>query len=208
MRCGYARFTPTLVQPNAERPHAAGVPFWKEYPGDEQRLSAHPMRATGGKPHMVITTEILAVIGGITLVLTAAVRVPAALAEFLQACILAATTARELRAALRPTQVPPLAPAPAWAARNHSQVGLWPPPEDLDANLNKSVGRAGSMRQARPPGRNCGKADHAVIGHGDWIMDNLHWHSREGMATAIHRNPELTTVTGACEFLDADVTAC
>lgn len=49
---------------------------------------------------MVTTTEILAVIGGTTLVLTAAARVPAALAEFLRACILVASAARELRAAL------------------------------------------------------------------------------------------------------------
>ena len=49
---------------------------------------------------MITTTEILAVIGGITLVLTAAARVPAALAEFLRACILVAAAARELRAAL------------------------------------------------------------------------------------------------------------
>jgi hypothetical protein len=49
---------------------------------------------------MVTTTEIPAVIGGITLVLTAAARVPAALAEFLRACILLATAACELRAAL------------------------------------------------------------------------------------------------------------
>lgn len=46
------------------------------------------------------TTEILAVIGGITLILTAAARIPAALAEFLRACILVATAARELRTAL------------------------------------------------------------------------------------------------------------
>jgi hypothetical protein len=48
----------------------------------------------------VTTTAILAVIGGITLILTAAARVPAALAEFLRACILVATAARELRTAL------------------------------------------------------------------------------------------------------------
>jgi hypothetical protein len=48
----------------------------------------------------MIVTEILAVIGGITLILTAAVRIPAALAEFLRACILVADAARDLRAAL------------------------------------------------------------------------------------------------------------
>ena len=46
------------------------------------------------------TTGILAVIGGITLILTAAARIPAALAEFLRACILVATAVRELRTAL------------------------------------------------------------------------------------------------------------
>lgn len=49
---------------------------------------------------MVTTTEILAVIGGTTLVLTAAARVPAALAEFLRSCILVASAAHELRDAL------------------------------------------------------------------------------------------------------------
>jgi hypothetical protein len=46
------------------------------------------------------TTEILAVIGGITLILTAAARIPAALAEFLRACIPLAAAAREIRTAL------------------------------------------------------------------------------------------------------------
>jgi len=45
-------------------------------------------------------TEILAVIGGITLILTAAARIPAALAEFLRACILVVTAARDFRTAL------------------------------------------------------------------------------------------------------------
>jgi hypothetical protein len=60
----------------------------------------------------VTTTEILAVIGGITVILTAATRIPAALAEFLRACILAATAARELRTALtRPPARDATAPA-------------------------------------------------------------------------------------------------
>ncbi|MGA2828527.1 MAG: hypothetical protein ABSF03_20685 [Streptosporangiaceae bacterium] len=46
------------------------------------------------------TTAILAVIGATTVVLTAAARIPAALAEFLRACILVAAAARELRTAL------------------------------------------------------------------------------------------------------------
>ena len=46
------------------------------------------------------TTAILAVIGGITLILTTAARIPSALADFLRACILVANAARELRTAL------------------------------------------------------------------------------------------------------------
>ena len=58
------------------------------------------------------TTAILAVVGGITVILTAAARVPAALAEFLRACILVAAAARDLRTAFanRPARD---APAPA-----------------------------------------------------------------------------------------------
>ena len=46
------------------------------------------------------TITILAAIGGITLILTAAARIPAALAEFLRACILVTTAAHELRTTL------------------------------------------------------------------------------------------------------------
>jgi hypothetical protein len=44
------------------------------------------------------TTVILATIGGIAVILTAAARIPAALTEFLRACIPLAAAARELRA--------------------------------------------------------------------------------------------------------------
>jgi hypothetical protein len=126
-----------------------------------------------------------------------------------------------------PGQVPSLAPAPAWAAWNHSQGGLWPRPEDLDADLNKAGGpgwidEAGrAARQKLREGR-----DQAVIGHGDWITDNLRWHGSRllvaydwdslitdseaviaGLAAAIYRYPELTTVTETREFLDAYATA-
>jgi hypothetical protein len=46
------------------------------------------------------TRSILAVIGVVTVILTAAARIPAALAEFLRACVIAAAAARELRTAL------------------------------------------------------------------------------------------------------------
>lgn len=58
------------------------------------------MRVAGERSRTVTTTSILAVIGGITVILTTAARVPAALAEFVRACIVVATAARELRIVL------------------------------------------------------------------------------------------------------------
>jgi hypothetical protein len=63
--------------------------------GDKQRLDVSRRRPAKGQP--TVTTTILAAIGGITLILTAATRLPAALAEFLRACILVAAAARDLR---------------------------------------------------------------------------------------------------------------
>ena len=135
----------------------------------------------------------------------------------------AAALAQLVHLAPPPAHVPSLAPAPAWAAWNHSQGGLWPRPEDLDVDLNEAggpswideTGRA--ARQKLREGR-----DQAVIGHGDWITDNLRWHGSRllvaydwdsliadseaviaGLAAAIYRYPELTTVTETREFLDA-----
>jgi hypothetical protein len=67
-------------------------------PGDQQHPASRRRPAKGRPP--VTTTEILAAIGGITLILSTAARIPAALAEFLRACILVVTAARELRTAL------------------------------------------------------------------------------------------------------------
>jgi hypothetical protein len=92
--------TPALLQPNAERPHAAAARPLEGEPGDKQHPSTRSTPAADERPQTVSTTEILAVIGGITLILTAAARIPAALAEFLRACILVVTAARELRTAL------------------------------------------------------------------------------------------------------------
>jgi hypothetical protein len=68
--------------------------------GEKQPPTTRPMPTPSDKPRPMSTTSILAVMGGITVILTAAVRIPAALAEFLRACILVAAAARELRAAL------------------------------------------------------------------------------------------------------------
>jgi hypothetical protein len=139
----------------------------------------------------------------------------------------AAALARLVQMAPRPEQVPSLAPAPAWAAWNHNQGGLWPRPEDLDVDLNQvrgpgwidAAGRA--ARQKLQEGQ-----DQAVIGHSDWITDNLRWDGNRllvaydwdsliadsepviaGLAAAIYLYPELPTVAETGEFLDAYASA-
>jgi hypothetical protein len=135
----------------------------------------------------------------------------------------AAALARLVRMAPWPRNVLSLAPAPAWAAWNHNQGGLWPRPEDLDVDLNQSPGRgwidaAGqAARQKLQEGH-----DQAVIGHCDWMTDNLRWHGNRllvaydwdsliadseaviaGLAAAIYLYPALATVTETRDFLDA-----
>ncbi len=61
-------------------------------------LQAHAAASEQAQPMTI--TVILATIGGTTLILTAAARIPQALAEFLRACIPVATALRELRTTL------------------------------------------------------------------------------------------------------------
>lgn len=135
----------------------------------------------------------------------------------------AAALARLVRLAPRPEQMPSLAPAPPWAAWNHDQGGLWPWPEDLDVDLNQVDG-PGWIDAAGQAAREKLREDQgqAVIGHGDWITDNLRWHGNRllvaydwdsliadseaiiaGLAAAIFLYPALATVTETREFLDA-----
>jgi hypothetical protein len=66
-------------------------------------------------------TTILAVIGAITVILTAAAHIPAALAEFLRACTLVASAARDLRAALAQPNGRDDPHAPEAPAKSHEQ---------------------------------------------------------------------------------------
>jgi hypothetical protein len=134
----------------------------------------------------------------------------------------ATALARLVDLAPRPEQVPTLAPAPPWTAWDHNQGELWPWPDDLDVDLNQVDGSgwidaAGqAARQKLREGR-----DRAVIGHGDWITDNLRWDGNRllvaydwdsliadseaviaGLAAAIYL-PALPTVTETRDFLDA-----
>lgn len=135
----------------------------------------------------------------------------------------AAALTQLVRLAPQLAQVPSLAPAPAWAAWNHSHGGLWPRPEDLDADLNQVHGPAWidatgqAARQKLQEGQ-----EQAMIGHGDWITDNLRWDGDRllvaydwdsliadseaviaGLAAAIYLYPALATVTETGEFLRA-----
>ncbi len=88
----------------------------------------------------------------------------------------AAAFARLITLAPRPAEVPALDPAPSWAAWNHAEDGLWPCPEEMDANLNEVPGpewidEAG--RRARDRLRAGGSE--SVIGHCDWLAGNLRW---------------------------------
>jgi len=134
----------------------------------------------------------------------------------------AAALARLVQLAPRPGQVASLAPAPAWAAWNHDQAGLWPRAEDLDMDLNEAHGSgwidaAGhAARQKLREGH-----DQVAIGHGDWITDNLRWHGNQlrvaydwdslitdsevviaGLAGAIYLYPALPAVSETRDFLD------
>jgi hypothetical protein len=105
--------------------------------------------------------------------------------------------------------------------------GLWPRPEDLDVDLNE-VDRPGWIDAAGQAARQKLREgqDQAVIGHGDWVTDNLRWHGNRllvaydwdslitdseaviaGLAAAIYLYPALATVTETREFLDAYATA-
>lgn len=140
----------------------------------------------------------------------------------------ATALAQLVRLAPPPERVPSLAPAPAWAAWNHRQGGLWPRSEaapDVDLNEVDGPGWIDAAGQAaRQKLRE--DRDQAVIGHGDWITDNLRWHGHQllvaydwdsliadseaviaGLAAAIYLYPALPTVTETREFLDAYATA-
>jgi hypothetical protein len=128
-----------------------------------------------------------------------------------------------VRVAPRPADAPSLAPSPPWAAWDHDQGGLWPAPEDLDADLNQTAGPAWldaagqAARQKLREGQ-----DEAVIGHCDWMTENLRWDGSRllvaydwdslfvaseaviaGLAAAIYLSAGPPTVAETRDFLDA-----
>jgi hypothetical protein len=139
----------------------------------------------------------------------------------------AAALARLVQLAPRPDEVPSLAPAPTWAAWNHSQGELWPWSDDLEVDLNEvhGVGWIEAAGQAARQRLQQGQ-DQNVIGHCDWITDNLRWDGNRllvaydwdsviadsepviaGLAAATYLYPALATVTETHDFLEAYATA-
>jgi Phosphotransferase enzyme family len=88
----------------------------------------------------------------------------------------AAALARLVELAPDPGSVPTLAPSPSWVGWDHTEPGLWPTPEDRDADLNtcqepRWLDRiAAAVRDLLR-----GHAGSPVIGHGDWHPENLRW---------------------------------
>jgi hypothetical protein len=140
--------------------------------------------------------------------------------------VFAAAFARLIRLAPRPAEVSTLDPAPSWAAWDHGGAGLWPRAEDHDLDLNGVAGpewidQAGCCARDRLRAG----ASAAVIGHCDWLADNLRWSGDEllvvhdwdsvaadsedalvGFAAALFSTvspDELATVEETGQFLDA-----
>jgi Phosphotransferase enzyme family len=133
----------------------------------------------------------------------------------------AAALAQLVYLAPLPEEVPSLAPAPAWTAWNHHEGGLWPWPDDQDADLNQAGGPDWIDAAGRVAWQRLREGhDRAVIGHGDWWPENLRWKGNRllvafdwdsviadsesviaGLAAAIY--PSLATVAETGDFLAA-----
>ncbi len=134
--------------------------------------------------------------------------------------------ARLIGLAPRPAEVSSLDPAPSWASWNHGEAGLWPRPEGAEFDLNEVDGPEWIDRAAgRARDRLRAGVWEAVIGHCDWLADNLRWKDDEllvvhdwdsavadseavlvGFAAALYSTvspDELATVEETDRFLDA-----
>jgi hypothetical protein len=99
------------------------------------------------------------------------------------AALSAAALARLVELAPDPASVPSLAPSPSWVGWDHAGPGLWPKPEDRDADLNAYPEPQWLARVAAAVRDHL--RDHAgdlVIGHGDWCPPNLCWHGPQLIA--------------------------
>ena len=134
--------------------------------------------------------------------------------------------ARLIGSAPRPAEVSSLDPAPSWASWNHGEAGLWPRPEGAEFDLNEVDGPEWIDRAAgRARDRLRAGVGEVVIGHCDWLAENLRWEGDElhvvhdwdsvvadseavlvGFAAALYSTvspDELATVEETDRFLDA-----
>jgi hypothetical protein len=99
------------------------------------------------------------------------------------AALSAAGLARLVELAPGPVSVPSLAPSPSWVGWDHTEPGLWPRSDDVDADLNAYPEPQWLDRVAAAVrDRLRASAGDPVIGHGDWHPDNLRWRGPELIA--------------------------
>jgi hypothetical protein len=99
------------------------------------------------------------------------------------AALSAAALVRLVQLAPDHGSVPSLAPSPSYAGWDHPEPGLWPAPEDRDADLNACPQPRWLARiAAAVRDRLRGHAGDPVIGHGDWHPDNLRWNGPQLIA--------------------------
>ena len=92
------------------------------------------------------------------------------------AALSAAGLARLEELAPGPRSVPSLTPSPSWVGWDHSEPGLWPTSDDVDADLNAYPELQWLDRVAAAVRDSLrASAGDPVIGHGDWHPDNLRW---------------------------------
>jgi hypothetical protein len=126
------------------------------------------------------------------------------------AALSAAALARFVELAPDPGSVPSLAPSPSWTGWDHAGPGLWPAPEDRDADLNaypepRWLARVAAAVRAQLRGH----AGDPVIGHGDWCPPNLSWQGTQLIAVhdwdSVICQPEPAIAgLGAASFLGID----
>jgi Phosphotransferase enzyme family len=99
------------------------------------------------------------------------------------AALSAAGLARLVELAPGPGSVPSLAPSPSWVGWDHTEPGLWPRSDDVDADLNAYPEPPWLDRLAAAArDRLRASASDPVIGHGDWHPANLRWQGPELIA--------------------------
>jgi hypothetical protein len=94
--------------------------------------------------------------------------------------------ARVIRLAPGAGSIGSLWPNPPWTAWNHEHDGVWPPPDDSDADLNAHVAAPWIDELGRRVRQRLRRATNQrpVIGHGDWEAQNLRW--SDGLPVAVH----------------------